>query len=351
MKNLDTILSDQPAYRRDQIYRAWFDPAITGFTTVTTLPKDLRQELAEIPWQAVAPLVIEESKIDDTKKALLRLADGLAVETVLLGRASKKQTKAGTNRFTICVSSQVGCAMKCVFCATGRLGFKRNLTAEEIVGQYRFWQKYLTEQGAGRVDNIVFMGQGEPLLNYDEVKKAINLILKYTDVGPTKITISTGGVIAGMEKMVADKDFPAVRFALSLHSAIEGERKKIIPSQPPKFFEFMTDWAKKYHARFGNRTHFLGLEYLFLAGINDDAKHFKALADFASRLGRVRINLIPYNATDKKWTSASETLIKNWRDRLLAKGFIATMRVSQGADISAACGQLANKSVVTRLSS
>ena len=234
--NLEKILEGQPRFRREQIYKAWFDPKIKSILDITTLPKDWREKHKDFIFTPFELASIEESRQDETKKALLKLGDGEMIETVLMGRQSKKIESLSERRYTICLSSQVGCPLKCSFCATGQMGFRRNLTVEEIVGQYRFWNNFLRERGKGEISNIVLMGQGEPLLNYDAVKAAINVFLKYTDVGPSKITLSTSGVILGMEKMIGDPDFPGIRLALSLHSAVENERKKLMPSQPPDFF-------------------------------------------------------------------------------------------------------------------
>lgn len=340
--NLEKILDGQPRFRREQIYKAWFDPKIKSLSEITTLPKEWREKQKDFIWVPFQLVSIQESSLDETKKALLKLSDGEMIETVLMGRQSKKIEQSSDRRYTICLSSQVGCPLKCSFCATGSMGFKRNLTADEIVGQYRFWNYFLNERGKGAVSNIVLMGQGEPLLNYEAVKNAINIFLKYTDVGPSKITLSTSGVIPGMERMVEDQDFPGVRFALSLHSAIESDRKELMPSQPPDFFTFLTSWSKKYHRRWPSRTHFIGLEYIFINNINDSDKHLKALIKLASKLGRVRLNLIPYNVYGGKESSSPYEKLKEWQNKLMNSGFTVTIRLSQGSDIAAACGQLRN---------
>ncbi|MCX6782256.1 MAG: 23S rRNA (adenine(2503)-C(2))-methyltransferase RlmN [Candidatus Magasanikbacteria bacterium] len=334
----------EPKYRREQIYRAWFDAGVKGIGDISTLPKDLREKFYALLWMPIKLEKLLDSKLDDTKRALLRLSDGEMVETVLMGRQSKKISPSAEKRYTICVSSQVGCPMKCVFCATGRAGFKRNLSMEEIVAQFRFWQEYLRENRKGEIGNVVFMGQGEPLLNYEAVKNAMNILIKFANLGHTKITLSTAGVVAGMEKMIDDPDFPPIRFALSLHSAIPDDRKKLIPSQPEDFFEFLIGWSKKYHIKFASRTHFVGLEYMFIGGINDSDRHLKALIKLASKLGRVRLNLIPYNSidNDKSVKSADFEIIKSWQQTLMKSGFTTTVRLSQGSDIAAACGQLKN---------
>ncbi|HLD34483.1 MAG TPA: 23S rRNA (adenine(2503)-C(2))-methyltransferase RlmN [Patescibacteria group bacterium] len=334
MSRLEEILRDQPKYRQKQIEAAWFDPTIKSYAEITTLPQELRDQLADLPWLSGRRKLLQESKIDKTWRALLELSDGELVETVLMGR---------NDRFTVCISSQVGCAMNCVFCATGQSGFKRNLSAEEIIDQARFWHYFLQEKFNAKISNIVMMGQGEPFLNYDNARAALQVILANTDIGPTKITVSTVGVPAVMERLLEDAYFPPVRLAVSLHSAIDETRKKLIPSHQPDFFVFLENWAKKYHQRFNSRSHFIGFEYIMLAGINDDEKHYKALVKLLSKMGRARINLIPYNPSGQSpFQGTAEEKIKDWHDRLLDTGFICTTRRSQGQDIFAACGQLRN---------
>jgi 23S rRNA (adenine2503-C2)-methyltransferase len=239
--------------------------------------------------------------------------------------------------------------MKCAFCATGKQGFKRNSSVQEIVDQYRLSQSILTPEKA-RVANIVFMGQGEPLLNYDNVKNAINVLLKNTDLGPTKITVSTAGVVPSMERVLTDPDFPLVRWAISLHSALEESRRHIMPSHQTGFLDFLVRWSNDYHEKFGTKTHFIGLEYIMLGGVNDDDRHLKALIQLAQRMPYIRINLIPYNAISDAevnnidvFSRTPSERIEQWRDTLMRSGFTVTIRYSQGQDIAAACGQLRNK--------
>jgi len=342
---LTTILANEKPFRLKQVYLAWFNPKLNSYSEMTTLSKDLRERLEVVPWIAVKPMAIEVSPADGTKKALLELSDNTTIETVLMPRADKSKKEA-EHRYTVCLSTQVGCPMRCAFCTTGKLGFKKNLEAEEIVDQFRFWQKELLKSDPeGQINNIVLMGQGEPLLNYDNVKTALNLFLNYTEIGPRKITLSTVGVPLAMDRLLDDQDFPAVRFALSLHTAIEESREKIILSHQKGFLEWLITWANKYHRRFPSRTHFIGLEYTFLENVNDDDKHLKALIKLASKLGRVRINLIPYNTDPNNpglFQGSKRETIEIWQKALLAKGFISTIRYSQGQDISAACGQLNN---------
>lgn len=343
MDKLDNLLLTLPKYRRDQIYSAWFNPTIASYAEISTLPVSVKQELENIPWITVRETNTAVSASDYTHKTLFTLEDGQVIESVLMGRENKKQDKKTDWRYTICISTQVGCAMGCVFCATGKMGFKRNLTYREIVDQYRAWSYWLKNNGGGRIENIVLMGQGEPLLNYENVKTALNILLKYTDIGPRQMTLSTVGVKPGMERLVADPEFPGVRFALSLHSAIPETRQQMIPSHPPDFLTWLPAWAETFHKRFPGRNHFLGLEYTLVQGENDDSKHLRALIKLASKLGLVRINLIPCNTGASIKTGTERTVIEEWQKKLMAAGFTTTIRRSQGQDIMAACGQLANK--------
>lgn len=337
-ESISEIMAGEPKYRQDQLYGAFFNSAIKGYDAISTFPLELRKKLMKHPWLSVKQKTILKSEIDGTEKALLELHDGLCIETVLMARPIRGDASNGVNR-TICISAQVGCAMRCVFCATGARGFRRNLTTEEIIDQYRFWQNHLAKTKE-TIGNIVVMGQGEPLLNYGNVKTALNIILKNTGVGPSKITVSTAGIIAGMEQILSDPEFPPVRLAISLHSAIEETRKKIMPAHTKDFLEFMPKWAKKYHQKFASRSHFISLEYTLLKNVNDNDEHLKALISLARKLGRVKINLIPLNETSNGLKGSSLETIKKWQDALMKAGLTCTIRHSQGADITAACGQL-----------
>jgi 23S rRNA (adenine2503-C2)-methyltransferase len=332
MSDLSKILANEPAFRIKQIELAKFDLAVKGYEDITTLSKELREQLKDFPWLSVKNLVVKKSKIDGTQKAILILADNNSVETVLMFRK---------DRWTVCLSSQAGCSLNCSFCATGQAGFKRNLTKDEIVDQYRFWQKELGSEE--KIENIVLMGQGEPLLNYLAVKEALKTFLVYGKIAPRKIILSTVGIVEGMNKILTDDDFPKIRFAISLHSAINKTRKKIIPSHPKDFFDFLITWSKKYHEKFSSRNFFIGLEYLLLTDFNDDDEHLNALIKLSFKLGSVRINLIPFNKVGKKFGETDMTTAKKWQEKLNDKGLTATIRRSQGSDIEAACGQLAEK--------
>ena len=347
-KIIENILTDEKPFRRKQIEQAWFDYNINSYSEITTLPEKLRNELGKQSWFTITPETELVSSIDNTKKILFKLSDGNFIETVIMGRKNLKEGGDKKDRYTICISCQAGCPMRCAFCATGRGGFRRNLLAEEIIEQIRYCGKILFGTG-DRISNIVLMGQGEPLLNYENVKKALNVILKNTDIGPTKITVSTAGVMPVMEEMLKDKDFPPVRWAVSLHSAIEESRKKIMPSHKKGFFDFLVSWTKDFKKVHGSRTQFIGLEYIMLGGVNDDDKHLQALIKLAKKMPHVRINLIPYNSSGKdpidniyNFDRTPSHEIERWHKELMKHGFTSTIRYSQGQDIAAACGQLRN---------
>ena len=350
MSSLNEILIAEPAYRVKQIEKAWFDVSINNYEEITTLPVELREKLKNIPWLSLEVHTLLTSKLDNTRKILFKLQDGKFIETVIMGRMNIKEDaqEGEPDRYTICISSQAGCPMRCSFCATGKAGFKRNLSAEEIIDQIRYCQRILTKENA-RISNIVLMGQGEPLLNYENVKRALNVILKNTDIGETKITLSTAGIVPAMEQALEDATFPKVRWAVSLHSAIEETRKKIMPSHKTGFLDFLVKWANDYHKKIPSRTHFIGLEYIMLGGINDGEGDLKALITLCKKLPHIRINLIPYNYIGLEpidnvnfFNRTPPETINAWHETLMKAGFTSTIRYSQGQDIMAACGQLSN---------
>jgi len=325
-------------FRFKQIEAALFDPKIRSWNDVSTLPKEMRDSLQkEVPFCALTVDVIQESGDGDTHKAALRTVDDQLIESVLM--------KNRRGQYTICVSSQVGCAMACSFCATGKMGLIRNLDADEIIDQFRLWQQYLVDHmpPEARISNIVYMGMGEPLANYVNVKESLNTILRQTDIGKTRITVSTVGVLPRLEMLLSDEEWPHVRMAVSLHSADKETRKEIVPTSYDEFLPKLADWSRRYLERFGNRRHHLTFEYVMLAGVNDTLHHATLLANFVNRIGNVRVNLIPFNFTDCGFSCSTTDAIASFKATLEAKGLVATTRKTQGEDIAAACGQLIKK--------
>lgn len=333
---LSAILKNEPAYRLDQVNRALFNTNNTGWDSISTLPKKIKEELKNIaPWISITPLSVHESALYDTYKAVLETLDKKRFETVLM--------KNRRDFWTICVSSQIGCAMKCSFCATGTMGLERDLKSDEIIDQYRFWQNFLKERPnlPERISNVVFMGMGEPMANYENVKNAIITWLKYTSLGPTRITVSTIGIPSQLNKLLDDKEWPPVRIAISLHSANEVQRKKIVPTSPTNFLPNIAKWSRQYKKTLGNRRLMLTSEYILINKINDSPKHAHELAAYIKKTAVSKINIIPYNPVlEKRFTKSSASRLQTFKNILRSYNLDVTVRRAMGDDISAACGQL-----------
>jgi 23S rRNA (adenine2503-C2)-methyltransferase len=334
-KRIDTIkqlFPSMPAYRAKQVQSALFNLDWKGWGSVSVLSKEMREQLVEaVSWMSLKEKTVSQDH--QSSKALLETSDGMQIETVLLANAR--------GQWTVCVSSQVGCAMNCSFCATGKLGLKRNLTSDEIVDQYRYWADKIA--GGERISNIVYMGMGEPLANYAEVKESLNIILANTDIGETKITVSTVGVLPRLDQILEDDEWPPVRLAVSLHSVDSVVRKKIMPSSSPEFLKELQLWAKRYETEKGNRQHHITFEYLMLSQVNDSKDDAKALVRYLRDLNRVKVNVIAYNETGTFKTSNPKK-IDDFCGVLRSAGVDVMRRQSHGQGIDAACGQLASKS-------
>ncbi|MFZ2187181.1 MAG: 23S rRNA (adenine(2503)-C(2))-methyltransferase RlmN [Candidatus Moraniibacteriota bacterium] len=342
------LFPDAPAFRLRQFEEALFDLSLKAFSDVSNMSLVMREKLdAKIPWLSLHPVHVFESVKKDTYKAVVEFGDRTRVETVLMQNAR--------GQWTVCVSSQVGCAMGCTFCATGSMGLTRNLLADEIVDQVRFWFAFLSERktlGAvegsdlaplslpTRISNIVFMGMGEPLANYDHVRETINQLLLHTNLGPTHITVSTVGLLPMLRKILQDPQWPAVRLAVSLHSAVSETRKAMMPSSFDAFLEDLVVWTGEYFEKHESRRRHLTFEYVMLSKVNDTEAHAEALIRFARRVGKVRINLIPYNFTGSVYRDSLPADFARFEDRLKEAGVVVTRRRTMGDDIAAACGQL-----------
>lgn len=339
MENRFTILSQmlagQPAFRLRQVEAALFRPDWRSWDDVSVLSKEWRTKLAQsVPWLALSQVALLESIRHDTFKAILETTDGKRIETVLMQNAR--------GFWSICVSSQVGCAMACTFCATGKMGFTRNLSVDEIIDQYRFWMYFLSNRHdlEQRISNVVYMGMGEPLANYENVKASLLAFLSHTDMGPTRLTVSTVGLIPMLRKILTDDTWPPVRLAVSLHSADAKTRTNIMPSSYPKFLDDLAVWTGMYFEKFESRRRHLTFEYVMLAGVNDTPMHADKLIAFARKVGKVKINLIPYNDTKSKYATSESAALLGFEKRLLDARVDVTRRRTMGADIAAACGQL-----------
>ena len=321
-----------PQFRLKQLGVALFDTSISDWNDVSTLPKDMRDKLKseQVPMISVKKVKQFESKNLDTYKAVLRTVDKRNFETVLMSNRR--------GQWTICVSSQIGCAMRCTFCATGTMGLTRSLTSDEIVDQYRYWQQFLATKPAlpQRISNVVFMGMGEPLANYDNLKETIHIWLTYTDLGPTKITVSTVGVLSQLKKLLSDPEWPPVKIAVSLHSANQKRREEIVPTTVPSFLKDLAAWSHEYH------NHHITYEYVLLTGVNDTPEVAKELATYIKKTAVSKVNVIPYNAVaGKDFTRSDNERIERFKQVLRDHGVDVTQRKTMGDDIDAACGQLA----------
>ncbi len=331
------LFPDEPKYRWQQIEESLLAGVYGGWDELTNLPKFLREELKlKMPWLSIEPKVTLQSKNRDTYKAAFACEAG-EFESVLMSNAR--------GDWTICVSSQIGCGMGCSFCATGKMGFKYNLHSDQIVDQYRYWNFFIKQnpEVGGRISNIVFMGMGEPLANYKNVTKAIRDLLKHTDLGPTKITVSSVGVVPVLKKILSDPEWPPVRIAISLHSADKITRGEIIQTSYENFLEDLKEWSIAYLNTLGNRRHHITFEYVMLNEVNDSLDAAKKLANFVKNIGNsesVKVNLIPYNYTGDVYRCSEEERFVAFMKVLQDAGVNVTRRKTMGDDINAACGQL-----------
>ncbi|MFO1484649.1 MAG: 23S rRNA (adenine(2503)-C(2))-methyltransferase RlmN [Verrucomicrobiaceae bacterium] len=322
----------QPAFRAKQLVEWVFAKRAASFDEMTNLPKATREALATRFVTRTMQIAKVTGSADTTRKFLLKLHDGRYVETVLIP-ANPALYGGKSDRRTLCVSSQVGCAYDCKFCASGLAGFTRNLTAGEIVEQIVQVEAHAGE----RVDNLVFMGMGEPLANYSNVTKAIEILNADwgIGIGARHMTISTSGLAPQIKKLA---DFPLqIRLAISLHGATDEVREKIMPVNRKhnlaELFEALEYWN-------AHRKQFLTFEFILIENINDSLDQARVLAKRA-RSVNAKVNLIPYNTVEGlPWVRPSEAQQDAFLDVLTRAGVTATLRREKGHDISAACGQL-----------
>ncbi|MBI2431501.1 MAG: 23S rRNA (adenine(2503)-C(2))-methyltransferase RlmN [Candidatus Hydrogenedentes bacterium] len=314
-------------YQGKQIFRWLHAKKIFDFERMSDLPKAVRATLQEQCVAAQLELVeMQESPRTGTRKALLRLPDEETVESVLI---------RDRDRVTLCLSSQVGCPLKCDFCATGLAGYKRNLTPAEIVEQALYLLQ--SEPLDGRTPNIVFMGMGEPFRNYDAVIKSIHLLMapEGLGIGARKITVSTAGDAKGIERF-ADEDWQ-VRLSVSMHAANNELRSKLVPLNRKYPIERLREAIDHYVGRTGRQITF---EWTLLQDVNDSLQDAEELAAFMGGL-KATVNLIPWNPVHGlPYSPPSRARCEAFRDALIKRGITATLRQEKGQDIDAACGQL-----------
>lgn len=353
-------LEGQPSYRIKQAVELVFHGLISDWDEASSLPKDLRAKLkAEVPISSLETVQSSSSSKGDTQKEALRLQDGQLIETVLMRHQDE--------RATVCVSSQAGCPMACAFCATGTLGLKRNLTTEEIVDQVLHFARLLKKEGEA-VTNVVLMGMGEPLHNYDNVLEALRVLNNPEGFGfgARRMSISTCGIVPGILRL-ADEPMQ-VNLAISLHAPNDELRSKLMPVNKAYPLAKLFAAIKTYVQKSGRKVMF---EYLLIDGVNDSPEIADELADLLIHenpegknrtTGLYHVNLIKYHATDVAASAAERfglpinpqsgmgTFPSSPVDRRKAfmqvleeRGISVTHRITFGEDIDAACGQLANK--------
>jgi len=320
-------LAGEPRYRVGQVWHGLWSEG-RDVADITTVPKALRQRLAaEFP-PALEVVNDVSSDLGATRKWVFRLHDGATIETVLMGYA---------DRVTVCISSQAGCAMGCTFCATGQAGFSRQLSIGEVIEQVMFAARAAAPR---RLSNVVFMGMGEPLANYANVIQAIRVMHDpgCFNIGARKITLSTVGVPAKMREL-ANENLP-LNLAISLHAPNEELRKQLIPWAEHFALDDILAAARYYFDQTGREV---TLEYILLAGVNDQVPHAKELAKLCKTL-RANVNLIRYNAVEGlPFARPKSDDVLRFQDVLKTAGVNAHVRKSRGRDIDAACGQLRRK--------
>lgn len=325
-------LGEKP-FRADQLVQWIHQRGVVDFESMTNLSKDLRARLQAVAEVRPPEIVSDRTADDGTRKWLLRLQDGQCVETVFIPEAE---------RGTLCVSSQVGCMLNCTFCSTARQGFNRNLEADEIIGQLFVAHRALgqTPEGDRKITNVVMMGMGEPLLNFDNVLSAMGLMVEDLAYGLSRrrVTLSTAGVVPGIDRL--REELP-VSLAVSLHAPNDSLRNRLVPLNRKYPIAPLLDACRRYVA--GDARRRVTFEYVMLEGVNDTPAHARELIHVLQGVP-AKVNLIPFNPfPDSGYARSSRQTIDRFRDMLMQSGIITVTRKTRGDDIDAACGQLAGQ--------
>ena len=317
----------EPKFRAKQLYSWIYTKFINDFDLMSDVSKSFKTKLKESAVLSNIKIKQKQISADKTIKYLLEFEDGNVAECVLMRFDNRPN-------LTACVSSQIGCPVGCVFCATGKTGFVRNLSPQEITEQIMIMQR---DTGL-RISNVVFMGQGEPLLNLDNVLSAINIINEVIGIGIRRITLSTSGIIPGIKKL-KEINFQAT-LALSLHAPNHEIREKIIPIEKKYNIESVISELKELVNTTGRRA---TIEYTIIKGVNDSLEQAKEVLKLLKGL-HCNINIIPYNnACNATFEKPSEEQINKFKFILERSSYKVTVRLERGADIDAACGQLSGK--------
>jgi len=337
---LEAFFADlgEKRFRTEQVMKWIHHQGVIDIEQMTNLGKGLREKLAQVAEIRPPEIAEQRDSSDGTRKWAVRVEGGALVETVLIPEG---------DRATLCVSSQVGCSLDCKFCSTGKQGFQRDLTSAEIIGQvwlainsYDGWQS-----GKGRVvTNVVMMGMGEPLLNFDNVVSAMSLMTDDLAYGLSKrkVTLSTSGVVPALNQLA---EFSDVSLAVSLHAPNDEIRSAIVPINKRYPIRILLDSAKGYIDAQSDKKRVVTIEYTLLAGVNDQPEHARELRDLLKDYP-CKINLIPFNdfpGSDFKRPSGNA--VSRFWQVLIDAGFVVTVRTTRGDDIDAACGQLVGEVV------
>lgn len=317
-----------PAFRARQIFSWLYRPGIRDFSQMTDISKELRTDLSEKLYFSRLKIFKEEHSKDGTVKYAFKLTDGAIIESVLIPEE---------DRHTLCVSSQVGCAMECGFCLTGTMGFRRNLKPSEIVNQVFAVAEMLHDQGKGQLNNLVFMGMGEPLANFDNLISALKILMEQRglDFSSRRITVSTCGIVPRIKEL--GEKVP-VNLAISLHAVDDETRSKLMPINKKYPIDDLLAACREFPLPKRRKIMF---EYILIKDVNDSLEEAHLLAKKLRNI-RCKINLLPYNENDAfPFKCPAEERIEAFQKILWKAGYTVLIRSSRGADISAACGQLA----------
>lgn len=321
----------EKSYRADQLLKWIHFNGVQDFHAMTNISKDLRNKLSDIAEITLPQVLYEKAAADGTHKWLLRLNDGNCIETVFIPEKT---------RGTLCISSQVGCVLNCDFCSTGKQGFNRNLTTAEIISQLWIAVRHLSQTNGihdHAVTNVVMMGMGEPLLNFDNVLPALRLMLDDFAYGLSKrrVTVSTAGVVPTIYQL---RDAIDVALAVSLHAPNDELRNQIVPLNKKYPLKDLMTVCREYFKDDHRRS--ITMEYVMLANINDTPTHAKQLIKILDGV-RAKVNLIPFNPfPNTSYQRSDDETIQLFRDILMKAGLNTTIRRTRGDDIDAACGQL-----------
>ena len=320
-------------FRAKQVMRWMHQSGASSCDDMSDLAKSLRAKLNEQACIGVPDLMVSQKSLDGTRKWLLDVGTGNGVETVFIPEAE---------RGTLCISSQVGCALECTFCSTGRQGFNRNLSTSEIIGQLWWANKAMgvTPKNERVISNVVMMGMGEPLANFDNVVAALSIMLDDHGYGLSRrrVTVSTSGMVPQMDRL---KDVMPVALAVSLHASNDAVRDEIVPLNKKYPLKSLMAACQRYLVK--APRDFITFEYVMLDGINDKAQHARELIELVRDVP-CKFNLIPFNPfPNSGYERSSNENIRVFRDILQQAGFVVTVRKTRGDDIDAACGQLAGQ--------